>query len=107
MKPFFFFLPKPSVFSIAIIENFKWKEVEVSSSVNEIRAIIKILNDPDKRRYTPTFKEGETLNIRITDFKKELFAKGELIDNILKPIVIFLFGSLNFNFTFLIELDPL
>ena len=102
-----FFLPKPSVFSIAIIENFKWKEVEVSSSVNEIRAIIKILNDPDKKRYEPTFKEGETLNIRITDFKKELFAKGELIDNILKPIVIFLFGSLNFNFTFLIELDPL
>ena len=98
----------PSVVSTAIIENFKWKEVEVSSDVDEIRAIMKIINDPDeKNNYDPTFKEGDSLNIRISDFKKELFAKGELIDNILKPIVIFLFGSLNFNFTFLIELDPL
>ena len=69
---------------------------------------MKIFYEPDKNNnYEPTFKEGDTLNIRISDFKKDLFAEGELINNILKPFVIFLFGSLNFNFTFLIELDPL
>ena len=103
----YFLLPRPAVLSRVIIENFEWKEVQVSGSVNEIRAIMKIVNVSDKDSLFTTFKEGDTLNIRISDFKKDLFAKDELIDNILKPIVIFLFGSLNFNFTFLIELDPL
>ena len=52
-------------------------------------------------------KEGDTINIKISDFQKNLFSEGELLDNILKPTVIRLLGELNFNFTFLIELDPL
>ena len=100
-----FFLNQPSVFSFAIIEKFEWVEVKISSSVSEIRAITKILSFENK--YFPALKEGDTINIRISDFQKDLFSEGDLIDNILKPIVIFLFGSLNFNFTFLIELDPL
>ena len=101
------FFDTPTIFSTAIIKKVKWKEVELSSSVNVIRAIMKIIYFSEKGRWYSSFKEGDTLNIRISDFKKNFFGKGELIDNILKPIVIFLLGILNFNFTFLIELDPL
>ena len=101
------FFDKPAIFSTAIIEKVEWKEVELSSSVNVIRAIMKIIYFSEKGEWYSSFKEGDTLNIRISDFKKNFFGKGELIDNILKPIVIFLLGTLNFNFTFLIELDPL
>ena len=103
----FFIFDKGALFSGAIIEKVEWKEVEISSSINEIRAIMKILYFSEKDKYYSRFKEGETLNIRISDFKKELFSEGDLLENILRPIVIFLLGSLNFNFTFLIELDPL
>ena len=101
------FFNKPAIFSTAIIEKVEWKEVELSSSVNVIRAIMKIIYFSEKGKWYSSFKEGDTLNIRISDFKKNFFGKGELIDNILKPIVIFLLGTLSFNFTFLIELDPL
>ena len=101
------FFNKPAIFSTAIIEKVEWKEVELSSSVNVIRAIMKIIYFSEKGKWYSSFEEGDTLNIRISDFKKNFFGKGELIDNILKPIVIFLLGTLSFNFTFLIELDPL
>ena len=52
-------------------------------------------------------KEGETINIEISDFQQGLFSEGDLIENISQTAVLRLFGSLNFNFTFLIELDPL
>ena len=90
-----------------MISHFEWKEIEVSSSINELRAIMQIINVYDRVPYWPVYEEGDTLNIKISDFKKNFFETGELIDNILKPIVIFLLGTLNFNFTFLIELDPL
>ena len=48
-------------------------------------------------------KEGDTINISITD----LFSRDGILVDILKKDVIRLFGTLNFNFTFLIELDPL
>ena len=101
------FFSKPVVISGVMISHFEWKEIEVSSSINELRAIMQIINVYDRVPYWPVYEEGDTLNIRISDFKKNLFGKGELIDNILKPIVIFLLGTLNFNFTFLIELDTL
>ena len=101
------FFSKPVVISGVMISHFEWKEIEVSSSINELRAIMQIINVYDRVPYWPVYEEGDTLNIRISDFKKKLFGKGELIDNILKPIVIFLLGTLNFNFTFLIELDTL
>ena len=97
------FLPKPELLSSTMIRNFEWREIEIGSSINELRAIMQIKNVEDSL----IFKEGETLNIKISDFKKNFFETGELIDNILKPIIIFLLGTLNFNFTFLIELDPL
>ena len=103
----FFFLDRGALFDVALIEKVEWKEVEINSSVNEIRAIMKILYSSEKDKYNRRFKEGETLNIKISDFKKELFSEGDLLENILRPIVIFLLGSLSFNFTFLIELDPL
>ena len=102
----YFFLNQPVVFSGTMITNFEWREIEIKSSINELRAIMQIINVYDKEDW-PNFKEGDTLNIKISDFKKKFFETGELIDNILKPIVIFLLGTLNFNFTFLIELDPL
>ena len=102
----YFFLDKPAIFTGAIITKFKWREIELSSSINELRAMMQIINVYDNEDWI-NFKEGDTLNIRISDFKKNFFGEGELIDNILKPIVIFLLGILNFNFTFLIELDPL
>ena len=101
------FFPKPVVISGVMISHFEWKEIEVSSSINELRAIMQIINVYDRVPYWPVYEEGDTLNIRISDFKKNFFGKGELIDNILRPIVIFLLGTLNFNFTFLIELSPL
>ena len=101
-----YFFDKPAVFSGTMITNFEWREIEIESSINELRAIMQIINVYDKEDW-PEFKEGDTLNIKISDFKKNFFETGELIDNILKPIVIFLLGTLNFNFTFLIELDPL
>ena len=48
-------------------------------------------------------KEGDTINISITD----LFSRDGILVDIFKKDVIRLFGTLNFNFTFLIELDPL
>ena len=104
----FLFFDRGALFNVVIIEKVEWKEVEISSSVNEIRAIMKILYSSEKEyKDNRRFVEGDTLNIRISDFKKELFSEGDLLENILRPIVIFLLGSLNFNFTFLIELDPL
>ena len=102
----YFFLDRPTIFTGAMITDFKWREIELSSSINELRAMMQIINVYNKEDW-PEFKEGDTLNIKISDFKKNFFGEGELIDNILKPIVIFLLGTLNFNFTFLIELDPL
>ena len=102
----YFFFDKPVLFTGAMITDFKWREIELSSSINELRAMMQIIDVYNNEDW-PVFKEGDTLNIRISDFKKNFFGEGELIDNILKPIVIFLLGTLNFNFTFLIELDPL
>ena len=84
-----------------LIEKFKWKEFELLR-LDEIRAIMKNLNHDNI-----PLEEGDTINIEISDFQKDLFSEGDLLENILKTTVLRLFGSLNFNFTFLIELDPL
>ena len=109
---------KSSLITYKLITKFKWVEVEIpvkpkfsdlighTKSVKGIRAITKILNTPEKYS-TDELKEGDTINIRNSDFQENLFTEGDILDNILKPTVIFLFGDLNFNFTFLIELDPL
>ena len=52
---------------------------------------------------TVPLKEGDTINIYI----RNLFSRDGILVDILKKDVIRLFGVLSFNFTFLIELDPL
>ena len=98
------------------ISNFEWLEVNISNyslsrDIKRIRVIMKIINKGEvDERFTikkGKFKEGDVLNIRISDFKKNLFTEDNILDNVLKTTVIFLLGILNFNFTFLIELDPL
>ena len=84
-----------------LIEKFKWTEFELLR-LDEIRAITKILNNDNI-----PLKEGDTINIETSDFQKNLFSEGDLLENIYKTTTLSLFGSLNFNFTFLIELDPL
>ena len=61
---------------------------------------------PNDKTYTE-LKEGDTINIQVSDFEEEVSKEGDIMENILQTAVIRLFGSLNFNFTFLIELDPL
>ena len=51
--------------------------------------------------------EGDTINIKISHFQNDLFSEKNILNNILKPAIMHLFSILNFNFTFLIELDPL
>ena len=109
---------KSSLITYPLISEFKWVEVEVpvtpkfsdhigvTKSVKGIRAITKNLNTPISN-YSGELEEGDTINIKISDFQENLFSEDDILDNILKPTVIFLFGDLNFNFTFLIELDPL
>ena len=90
-----------------MIEKFNWIEVELPrlSTERKISAIMKILK-PNDKTYVD-LKEGDTINIQVSDFEKEVFKEGDIMENILQTTVIRLFGSLNFNFTFLIELDPL
>ena len=111
----FKYTPKTLV-DFRIISNFEWLEVNISDyvlspDIKGIRVIMKIINKGKiNERYTKIvekFKEGDVLNIRISDFKKNLFTEDNILDNVLKTTVIFLLGILNFNFTFLIELDPL
>ena len=100
-----FILPKPALLEIAIIEKFNWIEVELPR-LREIRAIMKILKTIHDKSYAE-LKEGDTINIQVSDFEQGVFTEGDIMENILQTAVIRLFGSLNFNFTFLIELDPL
>ena len=93
---------KSSTITTVIIEKFEWVEIERIRRSNTIDVITKILNHDNA-----PLNEGDTLNIRISDFQKNLFSEDDILDNILKPVVMQLFSSINFNFTFLIELDPL
>ena len=84
-----------------VVEEFENVEV-YSSDLNNLMTITKFTNHD-----IIPLKEGETINICITDFHKNLFSKDGILVDILKKDVIRLLGTLNFNFTFLIELDPL
>ena len=55
-------------------------------------------------------EEGDTINIEIRFLPNAYFAPritNEEFDNVLIEIMTYIFGNINFNFTFLIELDPL
>ena len=100
---------KPVLQKRSIIEKFTWVEVELDR-FDYIITIMKILNNE-----TIPLNEGETINIQIisnsiyyhTDLIDGFIDDIKTIDDILNLTVIRLLGELNFNFTFLIELDPL
>ena len=96
----------PRVIKTVLIEKFILIEVEVSrketQEIHEVRTVMQISSN-DKVR----LEEGETLNIRISNFPDDLFLYDHIPLNFFKPAVKRLFSKLNFNFTFLIELDPL
>ena len=96
-------LLKPPLYNYDVVEEFEKTEVTISQGYEGIKTLMKFLNHDIVQ-----LNEGETLNIRITDFHKNLFSKdGILVDILKKEVIRCLFGKLNFNFTFLIELDPL
>ena len=64
---------------------------------------MKVLNDDD----VIPLKEGDTINIRVLDFQQSIPEGISLMRSIANNTVLRLISSLNFNFTFLIELDPL
>ena len=69
--------------------------------------MIRFLNIKDK---TFDLEEGDTINIKIIFLPNYYFAPrvtNEEFDNVLIEIMTYIFGNINFNFTFLIELDPL
>ena len=92
-----------------LIEKFTWIEVE-KERTEYIITFMKILNNE-----TIPLNEGETINIQIisnsiyyhTDLIDGFIDDIKTIDDIFNLTVIRLLGELNFNFTFLIELDPL
>ena len=96
----------PRVIKTVLIEKFILIQVEVSrektQEIHEVRLVMQISSN-DKVR----IEEGETLNIRISNFPDDLFLDNYISFNVFKPAVMVLFSKLNFNFTFLIELDPL
>ena len=93
----------------SIIEKFTWVEIELDK-YDYLITIMKILNNE-----TIPLNEGDTINIQITsnsfiyytDLIDGFIDDIKTIDDIFNLTVIRLLGELNFNFTFLIELDPL
>ena len=96
-------LLKSPLYDYDVVEEFEKTEVTISKGYDGIKTLMKFLNHDIVQ-----LNEGETLNICITDFHKNLFSKdGILVDILKKEVIRCLFGKFNFNFTFLIELDPL
>ena len=89
------------LFDYDVVEEFENVEVEIRKP-DRIKTFIKFSNHD-----IVPLKEGDTINICITNFRENLFSKDGILVDILKKEVLRLFGTLNFNFTFLIELDPL
>ena len=101
------FLDSDLIVARILIEKFDWVQVVASDEkiqgIHEVRLVMQISNN-DKTKY---IKKGDTINILIPDFPDDLFLEKNVLNDILKPAVMVLFSKLNFNFTFLIELDPL
>ena len=92
-----------SILNISVVlEKFNYLERE-DTRRTEITALMKVLNDDD----IIPLKEGETINIRVLDFQQRIPEGINLMRSIGNNTVLRLISSLNFNFTFLIELDPL
>ena len=81
-----------------VVEEFENVEYTKANYWNKLDTFTKFTNHD-----IIPLKEGDTINIYVSD----LFSRDGILVDILKKDVIRLFGILNFNFTFLIELDPL
>ena len=98
----------PIIQAVYVIKKFTWLEIEVDRK-DYILTLMKTLNNE-----TIPLNEGETINIRIisnnkyqTDLIDDFIDDIKTIHDIFNLTIIRLLGELNFNFTFLIELDPL
>ena len=95
-----------AIINNVLIEKFELIQTIASKDktpeIHEVKLIMQISSNEVIR-----LENGETLNIQISDFQDDLFLKEDILNDILKPAVMVLFSKLNFNFTFLIELDPL
>ena len=109
-KPSLFglFNTNPIIQADYVIKKFTWLEIEVDRN-DYILTVMKTLNNE-----TIPLNEGETINIRIisnnkyqTDLIDDFIDDIKTIHDIFNLTIIRLLGELNFNFTFLIELDPL
>ena len=91
-----------------LISQFEWKEKEIERfDKSEITIMIRFLNIKNK---SFDLEEGDTINIEVLFLPNYYFAPrvtNEEFDNVLIEIMTYIFGNINFNFTFLIELDPL
>ena len=85
-----------------VLEKFNYFERE-NTRDSEIIGVMKVLNNDD----VIPLKEGDTINIRVLDFQQSIPEDITLMRRITNDTVLRLISSLNFNFTFLIELDPL
>ena len=112
------FLPKPGVYQSVLLEKFDWIQIErhrvKKPDINQVKLVMRISNNEN----LGLLQEGDTINIRISNFQSDFFSEkntphSSLFSyyntrkNILKPAIMHLFSILNFNFTFLIEIDPL
>ena len=109
-KPALFglFNTNPIIQADYVIKKFTWLEIEVDRN-DYILTVMKTLNNE-----TIPLNEGETINIQIisnnkyqTDLIDDFIDDIKTIHDIFNLTIIRLLGELNFNFTFLIELDPL
>ena len=85
-----------------VLEKFHYLEKEDTRGLGKILGVMKVLNDD-----VIPLKEGDTINIRVLDFQQSIPEGISLMRSIANDTVLRLISSLNFNFTFLIELDPL
>ena len=100
--------------SQTLISQFEWKEKEkerLVKSESQIEIWIKFLNI----NKSVDLEEGDIINIEVS-FNPNFYYFGrsrltnppdEEFFNVLVEIMTYIFGNINFNFTFLIELDPL
>ena len=103
-----YILPKKEkVHQSVLLEKFDWIQIErdrvQEPDINQVKLVMRISNNEN----LGLLQEGDTINIRISNFQNDLFSEKNIRNNILKPAIMHLFSILNFNFTFLIELDPL
>ena len=101
--------PKPGVYQSVLLEKFDWIQIErhrvEKPDINQVKLVMRISNNES----LGLLQEGDTINIRISNFQSDFFPfyYKNARENILKPAIMHLFSILNFNFTFLIEIDPL